>query len=67
MTPPSVPLLRVDSPCIKVCTLDAQNVCVGCGRTIDEIAGWAGMSVEQQLAVCERAAQRRESSSTSRS
>ena len=25
------------SPCIKQCRLDENNVCVGCGRTIDEI------------------------------
>jgi predicted Fe-S protein YdhL (DUF1289 family) len=25
------------SPCIGVCKLNPDNVCVGCGRTIDEI------------------------------
>jgi len=60
MTPHPVPLPRVESPCIKVCTLDAQNVCIGCGRTIDEIASWSRLSVEQQRAICERAAQRKE-------
>jgi predicted Fe-S protein YdhL (DUF1289 family) len=51
---------RVESPCIKVCVLDAASVCIGCGRTIDEIAGWSRMSSAEQLAACERAAQRRE-------
>jgi predicted Fe-S protein YdhL (DUF1289 family) len=50
---------RVESPCIKVCVLDGQSVCVGCGRTIDEIAGWSRMSAPEQLAASERAAQRR--------
>jgi predicted Fe-S protein YdhL (DUF1289 family) len=27
-----------DSPCVGVCKLDARDVCVGCGRHIDEIA-----------------------------
>ena len=35
---------RPVSPCINVCVLDAQPVCTGCGRTIDEIARWAQMS-----------------------
>jgi predicted Fe-S protein YdhL (DUF1289 family) len=32
---------KVVSPCTEVCTLDASGqVCIGCGRTTDEIAGW---------------------------
>jgi len=35
----------IETPCIKVCTLDGQRrLCVGCGRTIDEIARWSAMS-----------------------
>jgi uncharacterized protein len=30
----------VASPCIDVCRLDAQGLCVGCLRTLDEIAEW---------------------------
>ncbi|WP_091740567.1 DUF1289 domain-containing protein [Phenylobacterium immobile] len=30
------------SPCVLVCTLDdTANLCLGCMRTLDEIAGWA--------------------------
>ena len=33
------------SPCIKVCQMDPQRgLCIGCGRTLDEIARWAQMS-----------------------
>jgi predicted Fe-S protein YdhL (DUF1289 family) len=39
--------------------LDATNVCIGCGRTIAEIADWSRMSVEEQRQACERAAERR--------
>jgi monothiol glutaredoxin len=41
---------RPPSPCIKVCVLTGSN-CSGCLRTIDEIAAWSTMSVEQQWAV----------------
>jgi predicted Fe-S protein YdhL (DUF1289 family) len=58
MTPFSAPLPRVESPCIKVCKLDAQSVCVGCGRTLSEIADWSRLTEEQQRAVCARAAAR---------
>ena len=50
---------RVASPCIKVCVLDARSVCVGCGRTIDEITQWSALTEEQQRLICDRAEQRR--------
>ena len=34
----------VPSPCICVCTMDpATGLCIGCYRTLDEIAGWSAM------------------------
>jgi predicted Fe-S protein YdhL (DUF1289 family) len=38
-------MAEIESPCIKVCTLDARaGLCLGCGRTVDEIARWTLMS-----------------------
>jgi predicted Fe-S protein YdhL (DUF1289 family) len=35
----------IQSPCIKVCTIDAGTaLCAGCGRSLDEIACWAAMT-----------------------
>jgi predicted Fe-S protein YdhL (DUF1289 family) len=48
------------SPCTRVCTLDADNVCIGCQRTLDEIVAWASMSAEQQWTVVRNLPQRRE-------
>lgn len=32
------------SPCVKVCVMDAASgLCVGCGRTLAEIAGWGAL------------------------
>ncbi len=32
----------VPSPCISVCVMDADGViCLGCFRTLDEIAAWS--------------------------
>lgn len=40
------------SPCISLCTLDAsQSYCLGCGRTLHEIATWVDMSVDEKRAV----------------
>jgi len=48
--------LRPESPCIKVCILDAAGVCTGCLRTVAEIASWSAMTSAEQwqlLAVLE--------------
>jgi uncharacterized protein len=40
------------TPCVNICLLDSETgLCVGCGRTIQEIAGWAGMSPERRRAI----------------
>jgi predicted Fe-S protein YdhL (DUF1289 family) len=42
----------IESPCIKICTLDARSgLCLGCGRTIDEIARWTAMSAAERARV----------------
>lgn len=32
----------VPSPCVRACTLDDDEVCVGCGRSLGEIKAWGG-------------------------
>jgi hypothetical protein len=40
------------SPCNLTCIVDRRhNWCVGCLRTLDEIAMWNGMSAEEQWAI----------------
>ena len=42
----------VASPCISVCTLDGSGrICLGCFRTVDEIAAWSRLDDEQKRAV----------------
>jgi predicted Fe-S protein YdhL (DUF1289 family) len=37
------------SPCVKVCQMDpARDVCLGCARTLDEIARWGSMTDQQR-------------------
>lgn len=31
---------KVKSPCIKKCSLDQNNICTGCYRSIEEIISW---------------------------
>ena len=42
----------IESPCVKICTLDARSgLCLGCGRTIDEIARWTAMTAAERARV----------------
>lgn len=49
------------SPCVSICTLDAQGVCRGCFRTLAEISGWLRMSADERLAVLRNTELRRAS------
>ena len=47
--------MSVESPCIKVCTLDASGtLCLGCFRTLDEIGQWAGLSDPQRRRILDQ-------------
>jgi predicted Fe-S protein YdhL (DUF1289 family) len=48
----------VASPCIDVCRLDAQGLCVGCLRTLDEIAEWSRASEARRREILRALAQR---------
>ncbi|WAJ36490.1 DUF1289 domain-containing protein [Pseudomonas sp. GOM7] len=40
----------VRSPCVQVCALDEQDICIGCQRTADEITRWGRMdNVERRV------------------
>jgi predicted Fe-S protein YdhL (DUF1289 family) len=39
---PPDPAAPVESPCIRVCMVDGRSgLCLGCYRTLPEIAGWS--------------------------
>ena len=52
-------LPRPPSPCINVCSLDAQGLCVGCLRTGEEIGRWMSMSAAEQWRLIAQLAERR--------
>lgn len=40
---------EIESPCVRVCVVHpAERICVGCYRSVDEIAGWSRMSPEDR-------------------
>jgi predicted Fe-S protein YdhL (DUF1289 family) len=50
----------VASPCTSVCRMDAETaLCVGCLRTIDEIAAWQALDADARRGVLAEIARRR--------
>ncbi|WP_191485524.1 DUF1289 domain-containing protein [Pseudomonas sp. FEN] len=42
------------SPCVSVCALDEQDVCIGCQRTVEEITRWSRMDNAERREVLAR-------------
>ena len=42
----------VSTPCLKVCMVSGQtSLCVGCGRTLKEIAAWGSLNEDERKAI----------------
>ena len=41
----------VASPCNSICTLNDDDICIGCYRSADEIRNWSFLDNEQKLDV----------------
>jgi predicted Fe-S protein YdhL (DUF1289 family) len=48
----------VESPCIRLCTLDDDDICVGCNRSVGEICAWGGASDDERRQILTAASER---------
>ena len=46
-------MIEYNSPCVSICKVE-DNLCICCGRTLNEIASWTTMTQEQRQEVLER-------------
>lgn len=54
--------VRASSPCINLCRMDDDDrYCLGCFRTLDEIAAWSDLNVEEKELVWQKLDARRSS------
>jgi len=49
---------KVRSPCVSVCALDENDVCIGCQRSGDEILRWTSMTNDERREVMRKVAER---------
>lgn len=50
--------IPVTSPCMSVCALDEDDICIGCFRTAEEISNWSVMSDKERSQVLSDITQR---------
>jgi predicted Fe-S protein YdhL (DUF1289 family) len=53
---------EIPSPCVSICALDMDDVCVGCHRTGDEITRWWGMNNAEKQQTLDKAKGREQQS-----
>jgi predicted Fe-S protein YdhL (DUF1289 family) len=47
--------MTISTPCISVCTLDRTGrLCLGCGRTLEEIGAWGSLDEKARQAIMAR-------------
>ena len=45
-------MAEIESPCNRVCVVDPRSsLCIGCGRSVDEIAGWVGLRADRRARI----------------
>ena len=49
----------VPSPCVDICALDDDDVCIGCYRSGDEITTWGKMSNDEKKQTLQKVRERR--------
>jgi predicted Fe-S protein YdhL (DUF1289 family) len=43
---------EIESPCVKVCVIQPEaRLCIGCHRSIEEIAGWSRLTAQERRAI----------------
>ena len=48
----------VISPCVGICSLGDDDLCIGCQRSGEEISNWGALSDEERKAVLQLVAER---------
>ena len=60
MSAPAAPPRPITTPCVKVCVVDGESgLCLGCFRTLKEIAQWSRLDEAERMAITAGLAARR--------
>jgi predicted Fe-S protein YdhL (DUF1289 family) len=48
----------IQTPCIHVCQLNRDNICVGCLRSLDEISAWPDADTDERVRILDNMTER---------
>ena len=51
-------MIRFQSPCVGICEIDDDGLCLGCRRTDEEIFSWLTYSEEERIEKLKKMKQR---------
>ncbi len=43
--------MTISSPCVRNCCLDQQDICLGCGRSVEEVVRWSDADNKEKLQI----------------
>ena len=46
--------LQMITPCVGLCKMDQRAICIGCGRSLQEIAEWTSMTDQERQEIMDR-------------
>ena len=50
--PPESIMASIETPCMRVCAVHPTlQLCIGCGRSLDEIASWIALTDEERTRI----------------
>lgn len=50
----------IDSPCVRNCCLNDEDICLGCFRSLREITCWGMVDNQEKQVILERTVQRKD-------
>ena len=54
-----IDIAKIESPCIRNCCLDGNDICMGCFRSLTEITQWTLVDEKTRQAFLKNAAERK--------
>ncbi|SBS31190.1 hypothetical protein MSP8887_01466 [Marinomonas spartinae] len=52
--------MTIQTPCIRQCCLNADDICIGCHRSLQDILDWHTVDEVNKLRILERAENRKQ-------
>ena len=56
----SIVMALIASPCVRNCCLDTADICLGCGRSLQDIVQWTASSEAEKQQIIDKAQARKQ-------